>query len=72
MEITISLDKMTVEEKLAAMELLWDDLCKNPDDIPSPSWHNNILQSREERLKNGKEKVSDWQEAKKRIRESIK
>jgi hypothetical protein len=30
----IQLDEMTIEEKLAAMERLWDDLCRNAESVP--------------------------------------
>lgn len=31
----------------SAIERLWDDLCRKPDDIPSPQWHSEVLVSRE-------------------------
>ncbi len=34
MENALPLDKMTIEDKLAAMEQLWDDLCRNPESVP--------------------------------------
>ncbi len=45
--MNLNLDKMTTEEKLGAMELLWDDICRNVPDFASPSWHGDILQDRE-------------------------
>jgi hypothetical protein len=39
MENILPLDKMTTEDKLAVMEQLWEDLCRNPESVPSPSWH---------------------------------
>jgi hypothetical protein len=47
MKAVIPLDEMTTEDKLEAMELLWDDLCQRPDEVPSPSWHEAVLKSRE-------------------------
>ncbi len=47
MGIMLPLDKMTVSEKLSEMEPLWDDLCRNLQDVPSPSWHEAILVERE-------------------------
>ncbi len=37
MTVELPLDKMTVEEKLRLMDVLWEDLARNPDDIPSPA-----------------------------------
>jgi len=71
MEITLPLDKMSKREKIRIMEEIWNDLCKNEKDLPSPSWHENVLNEREERLKKGDEKFVDWEEAKNQIRDSI-
>lgn len=69
--MTLNLKEMTTEEKLKAMETLWDDICRNVPDLSSPPWHEKILKEREERLKKGKEKVLDWTQAKSDIRDSI-
>ncbi len=71
MEITLPLKEMTIEEKIQAMEIIWDDLCKKAESLPSPAWHEQILSKREEKVKNGDEKFVDWQEAKKNIRNTI-
>jgi hypothetical protein len=70
-QMTLKLKDMTTEEKLQAMELLWDDICRNVPDFSSPAWHENILKEREKSLKNGKENFIDWDQAKKDIRDSI-
>lgn len=36
MDILSILDKMTTPDKLIVMEKLWDELCRNPDSVPSP------------------------------------
>ena len=51
MEITLPLEKMSIEEKIRTMETIWDDLCRKADSIPSPSWHEEVLTEREERIK---------------------
>lgn len=35
MKFTLPLDKMTTEEKLLALEEIWQDLCRKSDNIPS-------------------------------------
>ena len=67
----INLQDMTTEEKLQIMELLWDDICRNVPDLSSPAWHEEVLKEREKRLKEGKEKILDWEQAKNDIRNSI-
>jgi hypothetical protein len=72
MDISLPLDKMTRLDKLAVMEKLWDELCRNPDSIPSPSWHKGILEKREQEITEGKAKFSSFDVAKERIRDQIK
>jgi len=69
MSIELPLDKMSVAEKLATMEIIWARLCSQPVDLSSPSWHKKILDERTRRLDSGEAKVSDWSEAKKRLQD---
>ncbi len=66
---TLTIDKMTLPEKLSAMEQLWDNLCHQAKPMQSPEWHREILQVREEQAKYGTSKFSGWNEAKKRIQD---
>jgi hypothetical protein len=47
---------MTTEEKLRAMLILW---------------HENVLKEREQRLRDGKDKFVDWDQAKKDIHKPL-
>jgi len=68
----LPLDKMTTSEKLQEMEHLWDDLCRNPEDVPSPAWHEAVLAERERQLAQGKISFIDLDEAKDRIRRATR
>ena len=70
MEYVLPLDKMTTKDKIAAMEQIWDDLCRNPESVSSPPWHEKILSAREKSIQEGKAKFSDFTAAKDRIRKS--
>ena len=72
MNISLPLDKMTRLDKLAIMERLWDDLCQDPDSIPSPQWHKGVLETREQEITEGKAKFSSFDRAKERIKDQIK
>ena len=72
MEFVLPLDKMTTEDKLAAMERLWEDLCRNPESLPSPSWHEDVLSAREKRVREGRAESAPFNGAKDRIRKSTK
>ena len=70
MEFTLPLDRMTVDEKLRTMETIWQDLCRNEAAVPSPLWHRDVLEAREARVRDGREQVIDWEQAKRELRES--
>lgn len=72
MEFLLPLDKMTTSDKLAAMEQLWEDLCRSPESVPSPSWHGDVLLASDKRVKEGKSKFKTFDEAKDKIRTSTK
>ena len=67
----INISQMSTEEKMRSMELLWDDLCSKNPDFNSPDWHRDLLKSREKRIREGKEKFLDWEQAKKEIWDSL-
>jgi hypothetical protein len=71
MGVALSVEKMSIEEKLQAMETIWDDLCRKADGISSPPWHEKVLNDRENGISNGDDAFIDWNSAKKNIEDSI-
>jgi len=71
MEVILPLEKMSTEDKIRTMEIIWDDLCKKTENLSSPSWHKDILDEREKDIESGKEEFIDWNEAKKQIENEI-
>lgn len=71
MEAILPLDKMTVAEKLRAMEMLWADLSRDEAQIESPSWHGDVLRDREARVQSRAEKFMDWETAKKQLHDKL-
>ncbi len=69
MVVAMRLNKMTVSDKLRALEDIWDDLRRTPEDVPAPSWHADVLRAREKRVREGKSGFADWADAKRRIAE---
>jgi hypothetical protein len=51
------------------MELLWDDLCRNEQQIPVADWQKELLDERRRQVEAGEAKFSNWESAKKRIRD---
>jgi len=62
-----SVQDMSVAEKLIAMEKLWDSLRDVPGNVPSPAWHQEVLEERERRLASGEATVSSLKEVRKRL-----
>lgn len=71
MRLAIPLDKMTTADKLRALEEIWSDLQRTPNEVPSPAWHADVLHARESRVHDGLSEFQNWRDAKRRIRENI-
>ena len=67
----LSLTQFSFEEKLNLMEVLWADLTRDETKLKSPAWHETVLKDREEAFAAGKVSVSDWEQAKKRIKKKV-
>ena len=72
MDILLPLDKMTSLDKIAVMEKIWDDLCRDPESFPSPKWHKEVLEARENEINEGRVKFTAFDRAKEKIRDHIK
>ena len=72
MDISLPLDKMTNLDKIAVMEKIWDDLCRDSESVPSPKWHQEVLEARERQVREGKATFLTIDRAKERIRDQIK
>ena len=71
MSTDVSLEKLSVAEKLELMERLWDDLSRRPGDVPSPQWHADVLAERIAAVRDGRTDFVQWDDAKKRLRERL-
>ncbi|HNR72405.1 MAG TPA: addiction module protein [Verrucomicrobiota bacterium] len=71
MSIELEIEKMTLEEKLRAMEALWANLSRNEQDLQSPAWHEQVLDEREQRVKSGQEQFVSWEDAKRELRDRL-
>ena len=72
MKALLPLDEMTTAEKLSAMESLWEDLCRSPENVPSQPWHEDTLVERERRVREGGAGFSDLREVKDRVRKTTR
>ncbi len=72
MDISLPLDKMTNLDKIAMIEKIWDALCRDPESISSPTWHQDVLEARENEINEGRASFTSFDRAKERIRDKVK
>jgi hypothetical protein len=53
------------------METLWADLSRDEKTLNSPDWHQAVLKDREKELEDGSATVSEWKDAKVRIKRNV-
>jgi len=51
---TITFKNMSTNERLQAMEALWDSLLYEEGEIDTPKWHKEIIEERKRKIKHGK------------------
>ena len=59
--------RMSVQERLAAMELLWDSLRRGDEEPESPAWHRAVLDARREKIASGDAKFLTREELRRRF-----
>jgi len=69
--MTLDLDLMTTQDKMEAMERLWDDLCRGTSEIDSPAWHEGALIERARQVKEDENSILNWEQAKRYIQNSL-
>jgi len=70
--VNLPLADMTVAEKLQIIEDVWLDLIKEPEQVPSPDWHGDVLLAREQSIRNEQARFLDITEAKRALGDLIK
>ena len=64
------IERMSVTERLRAMDQLWDSLTRDSDEIPSPEWHQEVLADRKARAQRGEAKFLTMDQLRSRLRSS--
>ena len=62
------IEKMSVSERLQAMDQLWDSLNRSDEEIPSPDWHQEVLADRKARAQRGEAKFLTLDQLRARLR----
>ncbi len=68
--VELRLEELTFSQKLDIMEAIWEDLSHDQTSFESPGWHEAILKERELSLVAGTATISNWNDAKSRIRKN--
>ena len=64
---TLEIERMSLAERLQAMELLWHSMSAKPDKLESPAWHKKILENRLAKVEAGKGEFLTLAQLKKRL-----
>jgi hypothetical protein len=67
MPVALPLDQMSLEEKLQAMEAIWESISRHPDSLESPGWHGEVLRERQRQVAAGEAYFMAWEEAQNEI-----
>jgi putative addiction module component (TIGR02574 family) len=62
--------QLPLQEKIAIMEAIWEDLSAEESAVEVPQWHQELLDERERLLAEGKAHFLDWEAAKKQIQKA--
>jgi len=65
------LKDLSLHEKLAMMESLWEELTESAESFESPAWHKDVLDERRKRVASGEAKFTDWETAKAEMRKKL-
>ena len=65
------LKELPLNEKMRMMEALWDGISSQEEILEVPRWHKDILDEREQLIREGKAKFIDWEIAKQQIRAAV-
>jgi Putative addiction module component len=65
---TLAIKQMSWDEKLRAMEELWESISREESRLDSPRWHEAALQETAARYEAGQEQPLDWADAKRELR----
>ena len=60
----LEIKKMSTVKRLQTLEALWDSLLHDESEIGSPEWHNDVLEERKRKIKNGKAEFITLEELK--------
>lgn len=67
MSSVAEIQKMTLPERLEAMEMPWDSLVRDAAAVESPAWHGEVVAARLEKVAKGEGVFLTLEELKRRL-----
>ena len=65
-------DDLTVDEQVDYVGSLWDRIAADPDRVPVPDWHREVLEQRSAGFEAEHEASQDWAEVRDELQEEIR
>jgi len=65
---TEQIQRMSMAERLQALEQIWDSVCRDETTVPSPAWHGEVLHDRQTRAQRGETRFLTLDELKAKLR----
>lgn len=59
---------LSVQEQIDYVQSLWDQIAANPERVPVPDWHREILEQRLAAYRTGAEDGRPWEDFEKDLR----
>ena len=66
-----AIEKMTHEEKLHAMDMLWTSIIASSGEFEPPVWHEAVLNERRRQIESGEAHFIPWEDAKRELRQEF-
>jgi hypothetical protein len=68
MSETLPIEEMTLQQKLELLDRLCDDLARQADLVPSPAWHEEVVEARLAEIEAGRGRFVPLDDAARRLR----
>lgn len=64
-------DELSAEERLDYIQRLWNEVAADPDEVPVPKWHREVLEQRLKAYRANPDEGQEWPEVRERLRELL-
>ena len=65
-------DQLSVDEQIIYVQELWDRISADPDQVPIPDWHREVIRERLERLAQNPEPAEPWPVVRERLERKLR